>query len=116
MKHMTSAVHAPTPPLTLADTGLEMVLCRDILLKTVFRRNLSVASEIADALCVLPPVAMELIEICRENGLLETLGMRGSSTSAELRYQLTDGGKARALDALEQSEYFGAHRRHIRER
>ena len=108
MKHMTSAVHAPTPPLTLADTGLEMVLCRDILLKTVFRRNLSVASEIADALCVLPPVAMELIEICRENGLLETLGMRGSSTSAELRYQLTDGGKSRALDALEQSEYFGA--------
>ena len=65
MKHMTSAVHAPTPPLTLADTGLEMVLCRDILLKTVFRRNLSVASEIADALCVLPPVAMELIEMAR---------------------------------------------------
>ena len=108
MKHMTSAVHAPTPPLTLADTGLEMVLCRDILLKTVFRRNLSLASEIADALCILPPVAMELIEICRENGLLETLGIRSANSSTELRYQLTEGGKSRALDALAQSEYFGA--------
>lgn len=108
MKHMRSEVHAPTPPLTLEDTGLEMVLCRDILLKTVFRRNLSLASEIADALCVLPPVAMELIEICRENNLIETLGIRGASTGAELRYQLTEGGKARALDSLAQSEYFGA--------
>ena len=108
MKHMTSTVHAPVAPTTLADTGLERVLCRDILLKTVFRRNLSLVSEIANAMSVLPPVAAELIEICREENLIETLGARGASTAAELRYQLTDSGRSRAIDALAQSEYYGA--------
>ena len=108
MKHMTSSVHAPVAPTTLEATGLETVLCRDIMLKTVFRRNLSSTSDIAKALSVLPPIAAELIEICREQNLIETLGARGASTSAELRYQLTEGGKARAMDALAQSEYYGA--------
>ena len=105
MKHMTNSVHAPVAPTTLEGTGLETVLCRDIMLKTVFRRNLSSTSDIARAMSVLPPVAAELIEICREQNLIETLGARGASTSAELRYQLTEGGKARAMDALGQSEY-----------
>ena len=108
MKHMKSTVHAPVPPLTLEATGLEMVLCRDIMLKTMFRRNLSLVSDIASALCVVPTVVSELIELCRESGLVETLGVRGSEGASELRYQLTDGGKSRALDALEQSEYYGA--------
>lgn len=108
MKHMKSTVHAPVAPLTIEATGLEMVLCRDIMLKTMFRRNLSLVSDIAAGLCVLPPIAIELIEMCRQNGLVETLGFRGQEDTAQLRYQLTESGKSRALDALEQSEYYGA--------
>ena len=107
MKHMTAAVHAPVAPTSLAATGLGNVLCRDIMLKTMFRRNLNLSTDIAEALCVLPPVANELIEMCREQNLIETLGLRGD-TSTELRYQLTDSGRARAIDALSQSEYYGA--------
>ncbi len=108
MKHTKTSVHAPVPPVKLQETGLEVVLCRDIMLKTVFRQNLSAASDIAQKLCVLPPVAMEIIELARTEGLIETLGVRGSTPSSEMRYQLTDSGRARALDALEQSEYYGA--------
>ena len=107
MLHVSNSVHAPVPPLTLAELDLQPVLCRDIMLKTVFRQNLALASQIAEALCILPPVAQELIEMARAEGLIETLGTRGAASS-ELRYQLTDGGRARALDALEQSEYYGA--------
>ena len=103
-----SAASAPRTPLHLEDLGLEMVMMRDILLKTFFRRNLSGLNDTAEALCVTPPIAQELIDICRENNLMETLGARGASTTAELRYQLTDSGRARALDALTQSEYYGA--------
>jgi len=108
MKHMKSSVHAPVAPVTVATTGLELELCRDIMLKTMFRRNLTLTSDIARALCVLPPVVQEMIETCRENGMVETLGMRGSENATELSYQLTDSGKQRAVDALEQSEYYGA--------
>lgn len=108
MKHMKSSVHAPVPPISLEATGLELELCRDIMLKTMFRRNLTLVSDIARALCVLPPVVQELVELCRESGMVETLGIRGSEGASELRYQLTDSGKQRATDALEQSEYYGA--------
>ncbi len=99
---------APKAPRSLKETGLEVVLMRDILLKTMFRRSLTSLYDIAKALCVNPPLAQELIDLARDQNMIETLGTRGASTSAEQRYQLTDGGKARALDALGQSEYYGA--------
>ncbi|MEO0914708.1 MAG: ATPase, partial [Pseudomonadota bacterium] len=100
--------NAPRSPLSLEDTGLETVLMRDILLKTMFRRSLTGLADIAKALCVVPPLAQELVDMAREENLIETLGARGASPTAALRYQLTDGGRARALDALTQSEYYGA--------
>jgi len=81
---------------------------RDILLKTMFRRSLSVLPEIADVLRVVPPIAQELIEAARADNLVETLGTMAAVGSNEVRYQLTDSGRARAMDALTQSEYYGA--------
>jgi len=72
MKHMKSSVHAPVAPVTVSQTGLELELCRDIFLKTMFRRSLTLTSDIATAMSVLPPIVQELIEICRENGMVET--------------------------------------------
>ncbi len=88
--------------------GLEMALMRSILIKTIFRQSLSDIVDIAEALCASVPVAQELVDDARENNLIETLGSRGALPTSSLRYQLTDSGKARALDALTQSEYYGA--------
>ncbi|MEO1550068.1 MAG: ATPase [Pseudomonadota bacterium] len=99
---------APKAPLHVDDMGLEMILMRDILLKTMFRRSLSVLPEIADVLRVVPPIAQELIEAARADNLVETLGSMAQLGSNEVRYQLTDSGRARAMDALSQSEYYGA--------
>jgi DNA-binding MarR family transcriptional regulator len=94
-------------PTRMDDLGLNEVMQRDILLKTVFRQNLRTPTEIAEALKVSPPVVDELLENAKGQGLIETLGVRSASVKSELRYGLTESGKARALDALEQSEYFG---------
>ncbi len=99
---------APRAPLRLEETGLELVLMRDILLKTMFRRSLTSMLDIANALCVTPPIATELVEAGRTDNLIETLGSIATASSGEVRYQLTESGKARALDALAQSEYYGA--------
>ena len=60
------------------------------------------------SLCLSPAIVRELIDICREQNLIETTGQISAEQSTELRYQMTDAGKARALDALAQSEYYGA--------
>ncbi len=98
---------APIEPTTLAETGISKVFAREIFIKTIFRKNIELASEMAKELCVTVPIIMELIQTCRAQNLLETLGNDEGAMSSEMRYQMTETGKARALQALQQSEYFG---------
>ena len=108
MNMQVRGVMAPPQPKSLEDCRLPMVLMRDILLKTIFRRNCSTIREIAKAICLPVTVAQELVDIARSQNLIEATGSMSASSNGELGYQLTDAGKARALDALGQSEYFGA--------
>ncbi|MFW8637061.1 ATPase [Cribrihabitans pelagius] len=106
MQNLT--VTAPPAPKGLAEMQLPPVMMRDILLKTIFRKNASTVSEIAAAICLPGSVTQELVDMAREQKLLEATGTLNANSGNEMGYQLTDAGKARALDALSQSEYFGA--------
>jgi hypothetical protein len=103
-----STVTAPPAPGLLADTGLSAVMMRDILLKTMFRTNLDRVSEIAVAISLPVNLTQDLVDAARGQKLLEATGTLHATSSNEMGYQLTDAGKARALDALSQSEYYGA--------
>jgi hypothetical protein len=98
---------APLEPNSLEDIGLPTVFVREIFLKTVFRKNLERVSDMAKELCVTVPIVMELVEVCRLQKLIETLGNSDGGVASEMRYQMTETGKSRALLALQQSEYFG---------
>ncbi|MGP3722642.1 ATPase [Cereibacter sphaeroides] len=108
MTVQSSDVTAPPAPRTLADTGLSLVMLRDILLKTMFRMNLELVSQIAPVICLPAPLAQELVDLARNQRLVEATGTLHATSGNEMGYQLTDQGKARALDALSQSEYYGA--------
>jgi len=108
MNMHNSAVMAPPAPRTLEEMKLPIVMMRDILLKTMFRKNVDMVSDVADALCLPIPVTQEIVDMAREQKLLEATGTLNANNGNEMGYQLTDAGKARALDALSQSEYFGA--------
>jgi len=101
-------VLAPPAPRSMADTGLTPVMMRDILLKTVFRQNVETVSAIARAVALPLTVAQELIDMAREQKLIEAMGSLHATSGPEMTYQLSDAGRARALDALSQSEYYGA--------
>ena len=103
-----STVQAPPPPRTLEEMQLSVVMMRDILLKTMFRKNLDLVSEIANAICLPRAVTQELVDIARQQKLLEAMGTLNANSAGEMGYQLTEAGKSRTLDALSQSEYFGA--------
>ncbi len=104
----TTGVLAPQTPKTLADTGISIVMLKDILLKTMFRTNLDQASTIAKAIALSVPLTQDLIDMARSQRMLEATGVLHANSSGEMGYQLTEAGKARALDALAQSEYYGA--------
>ncbi|MBM2321267.1 MULTISPECIES: ATPase [Marivita] len=108
MNMQTSAVMAPPPPKRMEDMQLQPVMMRDILLKTMFRKNVSTATAIAQSVCLPVPISQELIDLARSQLLLEATGTLNANNGSEMGYQLTDAGKARALDALAQSEYYGA--------
>ncbi|MDP5220542.1 ATPase [Ruegeria sp. 2205SS24-7] len=108
MNMQTPNVMAPPAPNGLAEMRLPIVMMRDILLKTMFRKNLEMVSEIAEAICLPGSVTQELVDMAREQKLLEATGTLNANNGNEMGYQLTDAGRARTLDALSQSEYFGA--------
>lgn len=108
MNMQTTAVMAPPAPKRIEEMKLPIVMMRDILLKTIFRKNVDMVSDLSKALRLPMPVTQELIDMAREQRLLEATGTLNANNGNEMGYQLTDAGKARALDALAQSEYFGA--------
>jgi hypothetical protein len=108
MNMQVNAVMAPPAPKSLEGMQLPIVMMRDIMIKSMFRTNMTIVSDIARVICLPIPVTQELIEIARSQRLIETIGMLNPNSAGELSYQLTDAGKARALEALTQSEYYGA--------
>ena len=107
-QQVSVGVTPPAPPRSLKDTGLSIVMMRDILLKTVFRKNLETVSDISEAIALSLPLTQQLVEIAREQRLMEAQGTLHAGSGNEMAFQLSDSGKARALDALSQSEYYGA--------
>jgi len=108
MNAHSAPVAAPPVPRNLEATGLTNVMMRDILLKTMYRMTLSRISEIARNICLPIPQSIELIDLCRQERLLEATASSSMRGSGEASFQLTEAGKARALNALSQSEYYGA--------
>ncbi|MBU3032595.1 ATPase [Tritonibacter mobilis] len=106
MQNLT--VMSPPAPKGLAEMRLPLVMMRDILLKTMFRKNIDMVTELASAICLPTSITQELVDMAREQKLVEATGTLNANSGNEMGYQLTDAGKARALDALSQSEYFGA--------
>lgn len=108
MNMQTSTVMAPPAPKTLAQMQLPLAMMRDILIKSMFRMNANLVTEMSRVICLPVNVVQELVDLCRQQRLIEATGTLNANSGNEMGYQLTDQGKARAQDALKQSEYFGA--------
>ena len=108
MNMIAQNVLAPASPRSLAETGLSVVLMRDILLKTMFRTNMDTVSGLSKLICLPITQTQELVDLGRSQRLMEATGTLHANSGGEMGYQLTETGKARALDALTQSEYYGA--------
>ncbi len=108
MNMQSTSVVAPPAPRSIQEMKLPIVMMRDIILKTMFRQNIDMVTELAKIVCLPVVVTQELVDMAREQRFLEATGTLNAQNGNEMGYQLTDAGKTRAMDALKQSEYFGA--------
>lgn len=98
----------PQAPRSIEETGLSANFLLDLLLKTMFRQGMEQPSEMAKALKLSTVVIHEVIDLAEAKNLVHLLGQPGGNMVAEMRYQLSEKGKAWALEALAQSSWVGA--------
>lgn len=96
----------PVIPQTIAETGLDTQLLLRIMVKAMLVEGVQTAPELSCQIALSRRIVEELLQIAKKGALVE---IRGASEQdlAILRYALTELGRERALEALQQSPYVG---------
>jgi hypothetical protein len=102
------AVLGETPPApeSIAETGLELRFLLALVLKTIYMTGVETSPELSRLAALPEHLVDEVLADAREKQLLEVLGLADERRSI-YRYALTDAGRTRAVDALEQCHYIG---------
>src|SRR5580692_7570891 len=99
---------APSAPRSIAETGIAAADLLNLVLKTMYSSNAETPTLIAEVVKLPARVVQLIIEQAQERKLLDVLGAAGIRAMSELRYALTEKGKQRAIEALNQNQYIGA--------
>ena len=97
----------PPAPQTIEATGMTREFLFELALKIMYRRGAETASAIAGIARISPGIIGELIEQMREERMIQTLGSLRADVRAEMRYELTELGRLRAMEAAARMDYAG---------
>ena len=101
----TSYKH-PAEPATLEQSGLTTDLVQQLLLKTMYFSGEQTGAELGKRLGLGFGVFEQILEFLKHQRLCEISGASVFGGSS-YRYRLTDAGRARAAQALDESHYVG---------
>jgi predicted ATPase with chaperone activity len=97
---------APAAPETLAEAGLSLPFLNDLILRTLYTRGGMLGLELARALCLPFKVIEESLRFLKEEKTVEVAG--GDLIGrVSYRFNLTELGRGRAMDAMKQCAYIG---------
>ncbi len=96
----------PAAPQTLEETGLSNTFLVELVAKTMFQLGLTKLLELTAQLRLPGSVIEGICQFMRRELLLEV--MRRGQNEADIEYELTQAGRARALEWLARSSYVGA--------
>ncbi|MGG7566101.1 ATPase [Rhodovulum sp. DZ06] len=100
----------PEPPLgaqTIEDTGLTRPFLVELVARVMYRRGADKLSAISRITRLSGAVVAELMEGMRTDRLIAPLGQLGGDMRSEMRYELTEKGRAWALEAIARLDYTG---------
>ena len=86
MNMQNTAVMAPPAPRQIQELQLPVVMMRDILIKTMFRKNGDVVTKLAQAICLPIQVTHELIDMAHDQRLVEATGTLNANSGNEIGY------------------------------
>jgi len=98
---------APMTPRSIAETGISPPELINLVSKTMYTGSCETPTLISDVLKLPARIIQQIIEQMQERKLVDVLGAAGIRAMSELRYSLTEKGKQRAVEALNQNQYIG---------
>lgn len=99
-------VVAAPEPTSMAEVGLTEQVIIDLTLKTIRHLGKPSAYDLGERMAIPTPVLNEILELMKEDGLVEIGGAVGGR-HVEYSFILTDRGKQRASEALARNGYLG---------
>ena len=96
----------PRAPQTLEETGLSATFLVELVAKTMFQLGLSRLTELSAQLCLAGTVVEAVCAFMRRESLLEVT--RRGQHEADVQFDLTQAGRARAAEWLSRNSYVGA--------
>lgn len=104
-KGQTGGLNLPEPN-TVADTGLDYGLIRDLTLKTIYYAGRPSARLICERICLPFSIMEGVLEFLRKQELVEIVGSTGVMEQ-DYQFGLTSRGNAKVQEVLEQNLYVG---------
>lgn len=95
----------PPAPRTPQDTGLPPTALAELALKVMFQHGLAHLAELSNHLRLCPSVMETVFLFLRKENLVEV--QRRGATDGDVRFALTQAGRARAHEALDRNLYTG---------
>jgi len=98
---------APSVPQSLESAGVAEGLVEELILKSLFVRGEEIGSDLASTLGLKFSVIEPRVEFLRRQRLIETKGSLGFGSISAV-FGLSEAGRARVREYLEQNQYVGA--------
>ncbi len=100
------APEAPSSPETLKEAGLSSGLLTDMILRTLYQRGVMLGLDLARFLCLPFKIVEEGIRFLKDEKCIEVTGGELIGR-VSYKFALTDLGRRRAQDAMQQCGYVG---------
>ncbi len=98
----------PQRPKSVEETGLGLSFLLGLALKSMYLSGSDSAAALVEELKLSPSIVQSLVDLLRERLLIEPLGSAACpERPLDVHFVLSDTGRARAAEAVEQSEYVG---------
>jgi hypothetical protein len=98
---------APAMPRDIADTGIPQPMLLGLMLKLMQIEAIETVAELARSMCLPYQIVRRLMDDAGQRKLVEALGASSGGAIAEIRYTLSQAGRAAAADAASQGLYLG---------
>jgi predicted ATPase with chaperone activity len=112
MTEMSPIASAPTAdgpraPHSIEETGMTREFLIELALKVMHRRGVETASRAAEIMRLSVSIVTDVFEMLRAEKLIATLGSLRNDFRDEMRFELTEMGRLRAMEATARMDYAG---------